>query len=339
MLLRHLLRRPLQVARGERIGRALAGAWREPAPALAATADLDEIVRPVTESGGAGLLLRRLRAGGAEAAAPALGQAYRQQVLDGALRVRQIEEVLAAYRAEGIDPLLVKGFAIARLYPGPGLRPYSDIDLAVEETQVAAARAIAARFDPLLVDLHAGLPRLDGRDPAEVRRRIRRIPVGATDARVLGDEDHLHLLCMHLLAHGARRVIWLCDIAVAVEQPGLDWDWLRAGDPRDADAVASAIALAGAALGARLDGTPHRGRTPPGWMTAALYAAWGAGFHPHGKLGRLPLGPLALLAEARRRWPNPIQATASARGPYDDSARLPLQVLDYLKRTAQYLRS
>jgi hypothetical protein len=34
---------------------------------------------------------------------------------------------------------------------------------------------------------------------------------------VLSDEDHLRLLCVHMLRSGARRPMWLCDIALLVE--------------------------------------------------------------------------------------------------------------------------
>lgn len=72
---------------------------------------------------------------------------------------RLASEVVTAWRAEGIDPILLKGASVAAwLYP-EGVRPYGDADLIVDPARVWDAAAVLARlgFEPLEhhVSLHA----------------------------------------------------------------------------------------------------------------------------------------------------------------------------------------
>ena len=57
----------------------------------------------------------------------------------------------------GVEPLVLKGWAAARLYGEPGLRPYGDLDLCVLPSEEAAARTAlqAPGAPPVLVDLHS----------------------------------------------------------------------------------------------------------------------------------------------------------------------------------------
>jgi hypothetical protein len=56
---------------------------------------------------------------------------YRDQNIKAALLEQGAERVFKALRGAGIEPVLVKGWAVARLYPEVGLRPYSDVDICV----------------------------------------------------------------------------------------------------------------------------------------------------------------------------------------------------------------
>jgi hypothetical protein len=83
--------------------------------------------------------------------------------LSALIHEREIADVLALLRAEGIEPVLVKGWAIARLYPDAGLRPYGDIDLCIRPDQFAqAGRALECLedIDGHYVDLHCGFTRI-----------------------------------------------------------------------------------------------------------------------------------------------------------------------------------
>ncbi|HEX8098449.1 MAG TPA: nucleotidyltransferase family protein, partial [Pyrinomonadaceae bacterium] len=116
------------------IGSALRGSWRDnpPAPQLSA-AELNEIAPLLTGSGTAALCWWAVRSSELceEAEALALKQAYRLYTLRSAVSESHIKKAISLLRSEGIEPLLLKGWANARLYPETGLRPYSDIDLLV----------------------------------------------------------------------------------------------------------------------------------------------------------------------------------------------------------------
>ena len=56
---------------------------------------------------------------------------------------KQMQEIVAAFGRAHVRIIALKGFALARMvYPGPGTRPGSDLDLLVAPDQMARARAI-----------------------------------------------------------------------------------------------------------------------------------------------------------------------------------------------------
>ena len=189
-------------------------------------------------------------------------------------------QTITLLRSAGVEPLLVKGWAIARLYPEHGLRPYGDIDLCVRPEQHTSAMAVlsAPEAERAVVDLHEGLPQLHRPSLDDVYERSRLVPLSDVDVRVLGPEDHLRYMCIHLLQHGAHRALWLCDIAVVLESlpEGFDWEYLLQGDRRPADWVASTVCLAHELLGARLDGIPvaERTRRLPKWLLPSVLKQW-----------------------------------------------------------------
>ena len=66
-------------------------------------------------------------------------------------------EVVTAWRAAGIEPILLKGPTIAQwLYPD-GVRPYGDADLLVDPARVLDAAAILSRLGFTPVDHHVSL--------------------------------------------------------------------------------------------------------------------------------------------------------------------------------------
>ncbi len=264
-----------------------------------------------------------------------------------ALARQQLKRVVLTLKKAGMDPLLIKGWAIGRLYPEPALRQWTDIDLICEPDQGAAARQLLGATEPLDVDLHEGwqhLADLMGARPAQFpeqfMERSEIIPLGSTTVRVLGAEDQLRLLCRHFLNHGGWRTIWLCDIAVALESlpRAFDWDYLLSGASRRA--VLWTTGLAGRLLGARLTGTPLE-RAPahlPGWLEPSLLAQWGSDYSPPGQLDRIPRHPVWIARELWRHWPNAIQATFATDFPDDRIPRLPLQLLVYLQRGTAFAR-
>src|SRR5262249_54417073 len=151
-------------------------------------------------------------------------------------------------RHRGVDVLVCKGWTIARLYPETGLRPYGDIDSCVRPDQMTTAMAILSEEGGPggNVDLHCGVPDLENRRWHDLIRRSRLVSLGAEQVRILGPEDQLRQLCLHLLRHGAWRPLWLCDIGMFVESlpAGFDWDYFLHGKQRLAGWLVCVLGLA-----------------------------------------------------------------------------------------------
>ncbi len=83
----------------------------------------------------------------------AMEQAAAQIAFDGMVQQRQLAGVVAALRSAGIEPLLLKGYALADLvYPDPVTRPSHDLDLLVRPDQVTPACQALARIGCTLPD-------------------------------------------------------------------------------------------------------------------------------------------------------------------------------------------
>lgn len=328
----------------------LAGVWRRFPPALRLSPeDLSEAT-PSLISSGAGAL-GWWRAHHSELrdtpAAQQLRDVYRQNAILGTMQERRIEEVVALLHAAGVVPLLVKGWAVARLYPERALRFSGDIDLIIRPAELRRAhRALEGRADLLSeVDTwHEELDCFSERAWDGLYARARAVRLGETDVHLLGPEDQLAFLCMHFLRHGAWRPIWLCDISVALESrpPGFDWDLCLHGGWGRADWIACALGLASVLLGADLRETPAEQRAAhlPGWLAPCVLQQWESPSprqHDPPDLMRTALSrpstiPAALLA----RWPDPIQATIRTNGPFNELPRLPFQLADYCMDAARF---
>ena len=241
--------------RGKLVASVLAGAWRSsPPPPSLSPAALIEVTPLLLRTGAASLGWWRVRSSELRTsdAAHELKQAYRHYTLEAGRKERQIVRAITLLRSAGVEPLLVKGWAVARLYPERGLRPYGDIDLCVrpEEYAVALAALAAPAAEPVVVDLHKGLQQLHCPSADDVYGRSQLVPLGDVEVRILGPEDHLRYMCIHMLGHGAYRALWLCDIAVVLESlpKDFDWEYLLRGDRRPADWVASSVCLVLAAV-------------------------------------------------------------------------------------------
>ncbi|HKR61386.1 MAG TPA: nucleotidyltransferase family protein, partial [Pyrinomonadaceae bacterium] len=207
---------------GELVAATLAGSWREQTkePQLSTT-ELTSITPLLLQSGAGALTWWRLRNSplANESALGELQQAYRLHALQAVLHEINLQKVFKLLQTAGVEAILVKGWSIARLYPEIGLRPYGDIDLCVAPDQYALAQdALREPGDRYPLDLHVGTSMLDDRSWDEVFARSQLVVLDETVVRVLAPEDHLRVLCFHLLRHGVERPIGLCDIAVALEQ-------------------------------------------------------------------------------------------------------------------------
>ena len=330
--------------RGKLVAAALNGAWRrtQPPPNLS-PAELAEITPLLLGSGAAALGWWRVRHSKLQScpAALQLKQGYRLHILQTAIHESQIQKAFAVLRSTGVEPLLAKGWAVAQLYPEQGLRPYGDIDLYVRPEQHRAARiALSTSVPRGPVDLHRGFHELDDRSFEELCGRSRQGNLGGVEVRMLGPEDHLRLLCLHLLRHGASRPLWLCDVGAALESRSADFDWeyFLSGNRRRTDYVACTLGLAHRLLGARLDGTPVKGRAEqlPSWLVPTVLRQWGTGFRRRESMGTYLRRPAGVLRELRQHWPNAIEGTVGVGGPFNELSRLPFQIAHGFARAAQF---
>ena len=334
---------------GATLARILAGAWRPDPPALSLSAqDAAATVPYLLRTGAAGLAWWRLgRSGLDPPVAHELHQAFRLQALHAVIRQSAVAETATLFRRAGIEAVLGKGWAIARQYPDLALRPYGDIDLYVPEADHRTAMSLVddTRVGP--IDLHRGFAELDDRGADELLARSRLVELDGVSVRILGEEDHLRLLALHLLRHGGYRPLWLCDIAVALEtrSDGFDWDVFLGGSARRSRWAVCALLLAHRLLGASLHDVPAeitRQRLPR-WLLTAVLDRWSSSsFVPQGM--RAPMRsyvrtPLAGLRALLGRWPNGIEATVGLGGAFNDVPRLPFQIAECVRRAAGFLRS
>lgn len=257
----------------------LTGAWRpEPPPLGFGPEQVTAAVPLLLKTTAAPLAWRRLRTAGprvAKAGQP-LRDRYRLHALESAGHEEHLCEVLPLLRAAGVEPILLKGWAVARLYPETGLRPYCDLDLGVRPDEIGRAAATLTRVNrrELMVELHQGIPDLKDRTREEAFRRSRLVRLGDVDVRVLCPEDQLRLLCLHLMRHGAGAPLWLCDLGVLLESRSadFDWDYCLYGRGCWSAWIRCFLAVTHQLLGARTGGAPTR--EPPPWLVPAVREAW-----------------------------------------------------------------
>lgn len=340
------------ISRGRAVADALCNFWRASPPALNLSATEFERIAPLLlGSGAAALVWRRIEQSlnlRQSSSVQPFQEIYQFQTAYAAVREREIAQVFNLLRSEGIEPILIKGWAIARRYPAPGLRPPGDIDLCVRPEQFQAAQRLLQISDARRyhIDLHRGLSKLDAEDIDDLYARSELVKINKIDyVRVLCGEDHLRLLSSHLLGHGACRPIWLCDVAAAVETRPKHFDWqiCFSRNRTRANWSACAILLAGELLDLSIENIPVNEaiRQLPRWVVPTILKQWGAGSKPHGSRKafadylRRPKGVLKAL---RTRYPNRIEATASSKVSFDQSPGTPLQIADVFRRTARFLQ-
>ncbi|MBV9866360.1 MAG: nucleotidyltransferase family protein [Abitibacteriaceae bacterium] len=332
----------------------LTGAWRKSPPPLEFSAEQLIQIAPLLLGSGAGALgwnrIRKTHLRETPAAFE-LRQAYRLHTLQAAVQEAQIQKVWSLLHAANIDPILIKGWSNARYYAEKGLRPYGDLDLCIRPGQYHKACAVfdcppspdgctVLSWESSLIELHRGLTDLD--DPAdftwpEVVGYAQAIDLGAVEVRVLSPEDHLRLVCLHFLRHGAWRPLWLCDIAALVESRTPDFDWQRClgSNRRRADWVACAIGLAHQLLGLDVAATPvaKRAQHLPRWIVPAVLKAWQRPYGNDHQLDRpfatVFRNPAQLPHILRARWLGPIEATVLLRKDFNDGPKLPWQFMSY----------
>lgn len=328
----------------------LSGSWRaSPPPLECSAAELQAVAPLLLQSGAAALAWARVRRSNLQttSAAEKLQETYRLYRLQTRLQEKTIEEVVSLLRSARIEPILVKGWVVAQLYPERGLRPCGDIDLCVRPEEFVAAEATLANLKRgrYQIDLHSGFDKFGGGAVEEFFARSQLVKLGVTEVRILSLEDHLRVLCVHLLREGAWRPLWLCDVAAVMESRAADFDWscCLTENRRLRNWVICAIRLAQQLLGADVRDTPadEIAKPLPHWLIPTILKEWQSPLpsmrqrhiRPMAKHLRYPSG---ILNGLRNRWPNPIEATIALKREFSRSPRFPLQLGSYLARSAKF---
>ncbi len=339
------------MTKGELVAKVLAGSWRNSyAEALdISEAELDLVTPLLYDSGTAALGWSRIKNTTLRESpsAQVLHQAYRLQSLQSEVHEQKIFKVFRRLRESGIDAILAKGWATAGLYSARALRPYGDLDICVRPSQVSAAEAALQSSDTrdCWVDLHRHFSEIDERSVDDLFNRSRIVELNGEPIRVLGLEDQLALSCIHLLKHGGWRPLWLCDVGVTIESlpAKFNWDICLGRNATRASWIACAIALSHRLLGADTSNLPLRLHTPlPSWLVANILQQWESPFAIHQPPMSHPIPmadllrhPSGLFKGLKQRWPNPILATISVNGRFNNLPRLPYQMANCLFRIAK----
>lgn len=227
----------------------------------------------------------------------AIGRDYLANAGRSLLRSVGLGEILAVCRRAGIEPLVLKGIALAEpVYGNPALRPMDDIDILVRRRDVPPVRAALADlgyeapsfeddlrrraatvfFPPRtgstrpLLDLHWDL--VDDRyGPGAFRwaegvwERARQASLGGVSVRALSPTDCLIHACVHLAVHhGLRGLLWSCDLAMMARawREEIEWESLvdRVVEARLTGMVYAALRCAEAMVGLEV----------PEWVLARL---------------------------------------------------------------------
>jgi hypothetical protein len=183
-----------------------------------------------------------------------------------AVRGCALGEILSAYQAEGIQALVLKGAALAKLvYPEPGLRPMRDVDLLVSKADAPRAQEVLVELgydtDPkatgMLPPDHHHMPiaarQIEGMTvsvevhddifPDTRHYRPKRLEdlvdegipfqVDGVEATTLGYEDMLWHVYRHAcgppLLLSRLRLVHMADMVSLVEKytDQIDWDRLK----------------------------------------------------------------------------------------------------------------
>lgn len=341
-------------AQGELVASALRGSWRagDLPPFDLLEPELDRIAPLLMGSGAASLGWRVVNRSPLRESSSGelLHQAYRLQLLQAEIQQQKIEKVFRLLRQASVDAILAKGWAAAGLYPDRTLRPYGDIDICVRsgDQQAVSELFSSPQGSDCGIDLHRNFSEIGNRTVEELfsRSQVRR--VGEEEIRVLGDEDHVALLCIHLLKHGAWRPLWLCDVAAAMESPSatFDWELCLGRDAIRASWIQSALGLAHRLLEASTEKLPLKMRTlpVPEWLVDHVLQQWSNPYARYQSPMNHPVPmadvlrrPSSLIDGLRQRWPNPIIATISVHGRLNELPRLPYQLANCLARVVRFV--
>lgn len=254
---------------------------------------------------------------------------------------KKIAEAFELFQTHGIEPILIKGWAVARLYPPERPRPFADIDLCVEQKDFERALKIiqTEKVKRLNIDLHCGLRHLDTVDWENLFENSYLEKIDETPVRILRPEDHLRVLCVHWLNDGAARKERLWDIYYLFSNnPKFDWNrCLEQVSETRRRWIICTIGLAERYLSVSMENTPFESNKIdiPEWLIKACEKEWNSS-HALKPIQSCLNSPKEILIQLKKRFPpNPIQATVETEGSFDSRTRIQYQIRNYFERAFQ----
>lgn len=251
---------------------------------------------------------------------------------------KKIAEAFELFRINKIEPILIKGWAVARFYPPENPRAFADIDLCVALEDFENAKKIleTEKAKRLNIDLHCGLRHLDTLDWDELFKNSILIKVDEILVRILRPEDHLRVLCVHWLTDSGARKERLLDVFYTFNNSE-DFDWERClysvSEVRRRWIVCT-IGLLEKYFSVSLANTPFASEKIhiPKWLTDTCEKEWKANT-PLKPLQQCLANPREFFKQLNKRFPpNPIQATIESEGSFDSNSRVFYQFNNFLQR-------
>ncbi|KAF5434249.1 hypothetical protein C5S35_14810 [Candidatus Methanophagaceae archaeon] len=187
-----------------------------------------------------------------------LRKLYNGNVARNILVYDALSKVLKAFKHARIAVIVLKGAALAEtVYRDIGLRPFSDVDILVRESDLQRAKKqlseLGYRLDEEvspekyneefgcdlyyigkvnILEIHWDILRKTKSDRytrVEIEKLWERaVPakIAGVDTLMMSPEDMLLHFCVHLPKHRYNRLIWLCDVLEIIEQTDIDWDYV-----------------------------------------------------------------------------------------------------------------
>lgn len=258
---------------------------------------------------------------------------YRWNVLQKKAQTVRVVRAFDLLREHGIEPILIKGLAVAQFYPEAETRLSIDMDLAVPADNFTAANIIVRSPDAsgLAIDLHRELRHLDTVQWSDLFANSQPFEVDGGTIRVLRPEDHLRVVSIHWLTDGGanRDRLWDIYYMIANRPPGFDWDrFLSVVSPRRRRWLVCAAGLAHRYLNLDLKGTPieDEARDLPPWLVRTVEREWAKAIPDQPLETTLNDARMLALQASRRLRPNPIWATIQMEGDFDARTRVFYQI-------------
>jgi hypothetical protein len=340
-------------ARGWLVAEVLSGCWRKIPPKLQVTpSELSAIINPLVQSGTGGLVWWRLK----HSPLPLPRQQWnclkniqRAYSLKSVVREYELSKILCFCQKNQIDPILIKGWAVARYYGFGGLRPMGDVDLCVppeRADELKAKWSTSPAVDCPVDWHHTEITKFQNLEFHALSNRANLETLADFQVRVPCLEDHLRILCLHALKHGVWRPLWLCDVAAAFEArpKNFDWDRCLGKNRTHAKWIILTLALTERLLHADVSEIPvGKLSSLPNWMVTAVLEQWNSCISPvfpaftEQLKGSRDARTVWNLIQSR--WPNPIQATVDFDGEFSERSRLPFQVRHCTRRAWDFIKA